>query len=193
MNEPISALERAGQLERELAQAQAELAKQSELVQREWLSPVEAEGLRRELAAVTAERDSLKADAERFRNVLSAICDDTVFDKQGASYYKRLLAVWKDWCRVVIDSAREQGTSHQLENMRLRAELAAVTAERDALLRFRAAFEQLKDNAEEWECDGLGLWAQHGWWEAVDEELDKIDADRDGAATDLCEPISRAE
>lgn len=34
------------------------------------------------------------------------------------------------------------------------------------------AARNLTDNAEEWECDGLGLWAQHGWWEPLHDALD---------------------
>ena len=34
------------------------------------------------------------------------------------------------------------------------------------------AARNLIDNAEEWECDGLGLFAQHGWWEPLHDALD---------------------
>ncbi len=45
-------------------------------------------------------------------------------------------------------------------------------AELQALRMFAQAYEKLRAEAEEWECDGLGLFAQHGWWEAVDEVMD---------------------
>lgn len=41
------------------------------------------------------------------------------------------------------------------------------------------AARNLTDNAEEWECDGLGLWAQHGWWEPLH---DALDTDSENAA-----------
>ena len=47
-------------------------------------------------------------------------------------------------------------------------------AELQALRKVAQAFKELHDNAEEWECDGLGLWAQHGWWEAVDEAMEAL-------------------
>ena len=52
-----------------------------------------------------------------------------------------------------------------------------LTDELAAYKRMRSAYETLRSEVEEWECDGLGGFAQWGWWEAVDEELDKIDAD----------------
>jgi len=38
------------------------------------------------------------------------------------------------------------------------------------------AARNLTNNVEEWECDGLGLWAQHGWWEPLHDALD-LDSD----------------
>jgi len=58
---------------------------------------------------------------------------------------------------------------------RWRAELADKLHDAETeLLKLRkvaVAFKILRDNAEEKECDGRGLWAQHGWWEAVDEAI----------------------
>lgn len=34
------------------------------------------------------------------------------------------------------------------------------------------AARDLVDNAEEWECNGLGLFAPHGWWEPLNDALD---------------------
>lgn len=39
------------------------------------------------------------------------------------------------------------------------------------------AARNLVDNAEEYECDGLGLWAQHGWWEPLHDALDPDGSD----------------
>ena len=47
-------------------------------------------------------------------------------------------------------------------------------AELQALHKVAQAFKELRDNAEEWECDGLGLWAQHGYWDAVDEAMEAL-------------------
>lgn len=47
-------------------------------------------------------------------------------------------------------------------------------AELQALRKVAQAFKEMHDNAEEWECDGLGLWAQHGFWEAVDEAMEAL-------------------
>ena len=44
------------------------------------------------------------------------------------------------------------------------------------------AARNLVDNAEEYECDGLGLWAQHGWWEPLH---DALDPDGSAAADDI--------
>lgn len=44
------------------------------------------------------------------------------------------------------------------------------------------AAKELTDNAEEWECEGLGMWAQHGWWEQLH---DALDPDGSEAADDI--------
>lgn len=41
------------------------------------------------------------------------------------------------------------------------------------------AARELVDNAEEWECDGLGLFAQHGWWEPLSDALDPDGSEAD--------------
>ena len=46
--------------------------------------------------------------------------------------------------------------------------------ELQALRKFAHAYETLRAEAEEWECDGLGLFAQHGWWELVDEAFEAL-------------------
>lgn len=53
--------------------------------------------------------------------------------------------------------------------------LNKLDAEVVALRKVAQAFKELHDNAEEMECEnGLGLWAQHGWWEAVDEAMEDL-------------------
>lgn len=52
------------------------------------------------------------------------------------------------------------------------------------------AARNLVDNAEEYECDGLGLFAQHGWWEPLH---DALDPDGSAAADDLCQPVAPAK
>ena len=52
------------------------------------------------------------------------------------------------------------------------------------------AARNLVDNAEEYECDGLGLFAQHGWWEPLH---DALDPDGSEAADDLCQPVAPAK
>jgi hypothetical protein len=49
-------------------------------------------------------------------------------------------------------------------------------AELQALRKVAQAYQTLRAEAEEWECDGLGLWAQHGWWEEIDEAMDAMEA-----------------
>jgi hypothetical protein len=39
----------------------------------------------------------------------------------------------------------------------------------------RRAAKSLCDDAEEYECDGLGLFAQHGAWEPLHDALEQID------------------
>jgi FtsZ-binding cell division protein ZapB len=51
----------------------------------------------------------------------------------------------------------------------------AQEAELQALRKLAQAYETLRAEAEEWECDGLGLWAQHGWWEPVDDAMEGLD------------------
>lgn len=48
-----------------------------------------------------------------------------------------------------------------------------------ALRKVVTAVKALHDNAEEWECDGLGLWAQHGFWEDVFDALEELE-DKNG-------------
>ena len=52
------------------------------------------------------------------------------------------------------------------------------------------AARNLVDNAEEWECDGLGLFAQHGWWEPLH---DALDPDGSAAADDIRQPVTSAK
>ena len=52
------------------------------------------------------------------------------------------------------------------------------------------AARNLVDNAEEYECDGLGLWAQHGWWEPLH---DALDPDGSEAADDIRQPVAPAK
>lgn len=52
------------------------------------------------------------------------------------------------------------------------------------------AARNLVDNAEEWECDGLGLFAQHGWWEPLH---DALDPDGSAAADDIRQPVAPAK
>ena len=72
-----------------------------------------------------------------------------------------------------------------------------VIAERDALAARIAyldpifiAASNLVDNAEEYECDGLGLWAQHGWWEPLH---DALDPDGSATADDIRQPVAPAK
>ncbi|MBK9704812.1 MAG: hypothetical protein IPO75_15970 [Betaproteobacteria bacterium] len=52
------------------------------------------------------------------------------------------------------------------------------------------AARNLVDNAEEYECDGLGLFAQHGWWEPLH---DALDLDGSAAADDIRQPVAPAK
>lgn len=58
--------------------------------------------------------------------------------------------------------------------MKLRERIATLEA-------VEKAARELRDNAEEYDCEGLGLFAQHGWWEPLHDALDAID-DRASAA-----------
>lgn len=64
------------------------------------------------------------------------------------------------------------------------AGLIAEVARQDGriayLERIYKAAKELTDNAEEWDCDGLGLFAQHGWWEPLHEALEALN---DGSTT----------
>jgi hypothetical protein len=55
-------------LRAELSNVKNAAIEQSEIVQRDWLSPMEATGLRAELARVTAERDALIEQIARLGN-----------------------------------------------------------------------------------------------------------------------------
>ncbi len=52
------------------------------------------------------------------------------------------------------------------------------------------AARNLVDNAEEYECDGLGLFAQHGWWEPLH---DALDPDGSAATDDIRQPVAPAK
>ncbi len=52
------------------------------------------------------------------------------------------------------------------------------------------AARDLVDNAEEYECDGLGLFAQHGWWEPLH---DALDPDGSEAADDIRKSVAPAK
>ena len=45
----------------------------------------------------------------------------------------------------------------------------------DRLEAIRTAASVLICEAEEWECDGLGLFAQHGYWDALHEAMERAD------------------
>jgi FtsZ-binding cell division protein ZapB len=85
-----------------------------------------------------------------------------------------------------VDAIAKERDDHHRWRKELADQLGKVERQRDVLARtvntqetelqalqkVAQAYETLRAEAEEWECDGLGLFAQHGWWEAVDEAMD---------------------
>jgi hypothetical protein len=87
---------------------------------------------------------------------------------------------------VYVDSMPTQPTA-EIERLRAinlqyvttsstyRAELENERAEVEALRKLAVAARLLVGDAEEWDCDGLGLFAQHGSWEPLSEALEELD------------------
>ena len=87
-----------------------------------------------------------------------------------------------------VDTIAKERDEHRRWQKELADNLGEVEMIRDALARtvntqdaelqvlrkVVQSYETLRAEAEEWECDGLGLWAQHGWWEAVDEAIEAL-------------------
>ena len=51
---------------------------------------------------------------------------------------------------------------------------ARLASAQETIRRMQAVVDAAKlltDNAEEYDCDGLGLFAQHGWWEPLHDAL----------------------
>lgn len=69
-------------------------------------------------------------------------------------------------------------------------ELEERDAEIARLRKIESAARTLVDNAEEYECDGLGLWAQHGWWEPLH---DALDHNGSAAADDIRQSVAPAK
>jgi len=84
---------------------------------------------------------------------------------------------WREVAVVVARLALGLGLLGEVEKMRdvLARTVNTQEKELNALRKVAQAYETLRSEAEEWECDGLGLFAQHGWWEAVDEAMDLLD------------------
>jgi len=94
---------------------------------------------------------------------------------------KELDRAWRE-----VDAIARERDEHLRWRKELADDLGEVETIRDALARtvntqdaelqvlrkVVQSYETLRAEAEEWECDGLGLWAQHGWWEAVDEAIE---------------------
>ncbi len=87
-----------------------------------------------------------------------------------------------------VDAIAKERDDHHRWRKDLADQLGEVEKQRDVLARtlntqetelqalrkFAQAYETLRAEAEEWECDGLGLFAQHGWWESVDEAFEAL-------------------
>ena len=73
---------------------------------------------------------------------------------------------------------------------RAEKDLAAARSRISYLEPIFIAARELVDNAEEYECEGLGLWAQHGWWEPLH---DALDPDGSAAADDMRQPVTPAK
>jgi hypothetical protein len=78
-----------------------------------------------------------------------------------------------------VDAIAKERDDHLRWRKELADDLGEVEKIRDALAAkvnkldaIRSAAQALCDAAEEWECDGLGLFAQHGAWEPLHDALE---------------------
>ena len=107
------------------------------------------ENLRRELDRAWKEVDAIARERDKAQNDLMAAHNAVAY--------------------MMIRQSIATGHGDTVADM-----VAALEPHIVALRKVVDAFKELHANAEEWECDGLGLFAQHGWWEAVDEALDAL-------------------
>ena len=151
------------QLRADLSAAQQDRQKWYELAHR-WLANAEAERdqLRAELAAARTERDAYAKAMAQMNAPAIALA--------ALQPPPPIIIPTRDW---------ELHQQIQTLNERLAYVEPIVTAARN-----------LVDNAEEWECDGLGLFAQHGWWEPLH---DALDPDGSAAADDIRQPVTSAK
>src|SRR5574343_1785452 len=84
--------------------------------------------------------------------------------RDAYGYSASLDAVLKGVLREILE--RERADKAEADNERLR--------------KIEDAARELVANVEEYDCDGLGLFAQHGWWEPLHEAMERADeADAD--------------
>jgi hypothetical protein len=81
-----------------------------------------------------------------------------------------------------VDAIARERDDHHRWRKELADDLSEVEKVRDVLSvqvnkldAVRRAAQSLCDDAEEYDCDGLGLFAQHGAWEPLHDALEQID------------------
>lgn len=137
----------------------------------------DAELLRSELDRAWREVDFISKERTEHLEWRTKLANDLdecerMRDALGVALNKRendLMAAHNAVAQMMIRQSIATGHGDTVADM-----VAELEPEISALRRVAKAFKELYDAAEEWECDGLGMWAQHGWWEAADEAYEEF-------------------
>lgn len=85
------------------------------------------------------------------------------------------MAVSRD---VELKSLRAALFQAQEAAKKIAADFDAIKADAEKLRAVAKAAAQLCDNVEEYDCDGIGLFAEHGWWEPLYDALEALNANK---------------
>ena len=116
-----------------------------------------------------AERDALRARVAELEHTNSAIVDQAERERDA---YRDAMAKRNEPAIALAAMLPPPPIIMPAQDWDLHQQIQTLNERIAYLEPIRIAAQELVDNAEEYECDGLGLWAQHGWWEPLHDALD---------------------
>lgn len=137
-----------------------------------------------------AERDALAAETERLRSQREVLIADVEFARKERDAYAHAMAQMNAPAIAVAAMRPPPPIIMPAQDWELHQTIQTLNERIAYLEPIVIAARNLVDNADEYECDGLGLWAQHGWWEPLH---DALDPDGSEAADDIRQPVAPAK